>query len=248
MVQPSKEKEHLTGLSFELVILEAHKARSRQGYGQNAGEPNLHPQGGLVTDPHSFNRIFQELALRATPTFHRAYEQARAFGAVLAKRRKGGGFMKNLMEQRVCSSVAAGINTAKTLLKGRQVQEDTEDSELALDLQTDAERAALVSLITALEGMNDDPKLRAIRYYLKDEGWLELGCIIFSQNYDTARWVADSLAAEPPARSSGSMPARIAAAVTAMVRRSASLAKRSSEWWQITTSASWSQPMRRARA
>jgi hypothetical protein len=41
IVQPSKEKEHLTGLSFLLVILdEAHRARSRQGYGQNAGQPN----------------------------------------------------------------------------------------------------------------------------------------------------------------------------------------------------------------
>ena len=41
MVRPSKEKEDLLGLSFDLVILdEAHKARSRQGYGQKAGEPN----------------------------------------------------------------------------------------------------------------------------------------------------------------------------------------------------------------
>jgi hypothetical protein len=157
---------------------------------------NVHPEMGLVTDPHRFNAIFQELALRTTLDFDRAYEQARAFGTVLSKRGKGGGFMKNLMEQRVCSSVVAGLNTAKTLLEGRQVQEDTEDAELEVDLQTDAERAALEGLIAALEGMNDDPKLSAIRYYLKDEGWLELGCIVFSQYYDTARWVADSLAAE----------------------------------------------------
>ena len=106
--------------------------------------------------------------------------------------------MKNLMEQRMCSSVVAGINTATTLLEGRQVQEETEDAELELEVQTDAERAALESLIAALQGMGDDPKLRAIRYYLKDEGWLDLGCIIFSQYHDTARWVADSLAAELP--------------------------------------------------
>jgi superfamily II DNA/RNA helicase len=71
-------------------------------------------------------------------------------------------------------------------------------SEADLEIQTDAERAALESLIAALEGMDDDPKLSAIRYYLREEGWLELGCIIFSQYYDTARWVADSLAAELP--------------------------------------------------
>jgi SNF2 family DNA or RNA helicase len=159
---------------------------------------NIHPEPGLAADLHRFNALFEGLALRTTPDFDRAYEEARAFGKVLAKRGKGGGFMRNLMEQRVCSSVVAGINTATTLLEGRQVQEETEDAELELEVQTDAERAALESLIAALQGMDDDPKLRAIRYYLKDEGWLDLGCIIFSQYHDTARWVADSLAAELP--------------------------------------------------
>ena len=157
---------------------------------------NVHPEAELVTDPHRFNALFQGLALRTTPDFDRAYEEARAFGKVLAKRGKGGGFMKNLMEQRVCSSVVAGIHTATALLEGRQVEEQTEDDELELEVQTDAERAALESLIAALRSMTDDPKLNAIRYYLQDEGWLGLGCIIFSQYHDTARWVADSLAAE----------------------------------------------------
>ncbi len=159
---------------------------------------NVHPEEGLVKDPHRFNALFQGIALRATPEFDRAYEEARAFGKVLARRGKGGGFMKNLMEQRVCSSVVAGINTAGTLLEGRQVREETEDEEIELDLQSDAERGALESLIAALNSMSDDPKLQAIRYYLNEEGWLDLGCIIFSQYHDTARWVADSLAAELP--------------------------------------------------
>jgi superfamily II DNA or RNA helicase len=159
---------------------------------------NVHPEEGLVTDPHRFNALFQGIALRTTPDFDRAYEEARNFGQVLARQGKGGGFMKNLMEQRICSSVVAGINTATVLLEGHQVQEETEDAELELEVQTDAERAALESLISTLQGIDDDPKLGAIRYYLKDEGWLELGCIIFSQYYDTARWVADSLAEELP--------------------------------------------------
>jgi superfamily II DNA or RNA helicase len=159
---------------------------------------NIHPEEGLVADRHRFNALFQGIALRTTPDFDRAYEEARAFGRVLAKRGKGGGFMKNLMEQRVCSSVVAGINTATVLLEGRQVHEETEDVEADLAIQTDTERAALETLIAALQAMKADPKLQAIRYYLKDEGWLSLGCIIFSQYYDTARWVADSLAAELP--------------------------------------------------
>jgi hypothetical protein len=126
---------------------------------------NIHPEAGLVADPHRFNALFQGIALRTTPDFDRAYEEARNFGQVLAKRGKGGGFMKNLMEQRVCSSVVAGINTATALLEGCQVEEETEDAELELEVQTDAERAALESLIAALQGMGDEPKLRAIRYY-----------------------------------------------------------------------------------
>lgn len=157
---------------------------------------NVHPQAGLVSEPHQFNALFNGIALRTSPDFDRAYEGARVFGAVLTQRGKGGGFMKNLMEQRVCSSVVAGMNTARTLLEGRQIHEETEDAEMDLDLQTDAERAALEALLVALGGIKDDPKLRAIRYFLKDEGWIGLGCIIFSQYHDTARWVADSLAAE----------------------------------------------------
>ncbi|TVQ86030.1 MAG: helicase [Chromatiaceae bacterium] len=164
---------------------------------------NLHPDLGLVTQPHGFNALFQDSGLRTTPDFDRAYEAARAFGRVLAKRGKGGGFMKTLMEQRVCSSVVAGINTAQALLAGREVQEETEEVDAPLAIQTEAEGAALSSLITVLKGMNDDPKLRAIRFYLEDQGWLGLGCIIFSQYHDTARWVADTLAAELPAEMIG---------------------------------------------
>jgi hypothetical protein len=41
MVQPSRRRSILVGLTFDLVILdEAHKARTRQGYGADAGEPN----------------------------------------------------------------------------------------------------------------------------------------------------------------------------------------------------------------
>jgi hypothetical protein len=127
---------------------------------------NIYPDAGLAADPHRFNALFEGLALRTTPDFDRAYEEARAFGKVLAKRGKGGGFMKNLMEQRVCSSVVAGINTATVLLEGRQVHEETEEVEADLAIQTDAERAALESLIAALQGMSDDPKLQAIRHYL----------------------------------------------------------------------------------
>jgi superfamily II DNA or RNA helicase len=41
MMRHSAEKQHLLGLRFGLVILdEAHKARTRQGFGADAGTPN----------------------------------------------------------------------------------------------------------------------------------------------------------------------------------------------------------------
>jgi hypothetical protein len=43
-----------------------------------------------------------------------------------------------------------------------------------------------------------DPKLDAVLYILQERGWLDLGCIIFSQYYDTAYWVAESLTGRLP--------------------------------------------------
>ncbi|MBK1620010.1 helicase [Lamprobacter modestohalophilus] len=164
---------------------------------------NVHPDQGLVQSPYRFSALFQEVALRTTPDFDRAYEEARRFGRVLAKRGKGSGFMLTLMQQRVCSSVIAGLNTAQTLLAGREVSEATEEGDQTLALQSDAEREALTRLIAVLEAMDEDPKLAAVRFYLHDEGWLDLGCIIFSQYYDTARWMADALASASPAETIG---------------------------------------------
>ena len=48
-----------------------------------------------------------------------------------------------------------------------------------------------------------DPKLAAVAYFLtehRSEGktWLEHGCIVFSQYYDTAFWIASELAKTLP--------------------------------------------------
>jgi ERCC4-related helicase len=52
-------------------------------------------------------------------------------------------------------------------------------------------------------GGNNDPKLQAVVDYLlgnhpSGEGrWLDLGCILFSQYYDTVRWIGNELAKTP---------------------------------------------------
>lgn len=159
---------------------------------------DVHPDRTLVTEPRFFDVLFEGKALRTTEDFREAYGQARLFGKALAKRGKGSGFMKNLMEQRICSSIHAGLATARRLLQGEAVHEEGDEFEADLTVEAPEEREALVRLIDRLERLDADPKMEAVVHYLDKEKWLGLGVIIFSQYYETARWLADALAARYP--------------------------------------------------
>ncbi|MEM1689934.1 MAG: phospholipase D-like domain-containing anti-phage protein [Candidatus Hadarchaeales archaeon] len=164
---------------------------------------DLHPDRQFIRDTQRFDALFEGKALRTSDDFREAYREARAFGKAISKRGKGSGFMKNLMEQRICSSIAAGLSTARTLLAGRTVQEETEDQEIELAVESTEERAVLEQLIGRLERIEVDPKLQATIHFLEREKWRDHGAIIFSQYYDTAKWVADSLAVRFPEQAIG---------------------------------------------
>jgi superfamily II DNA/RNA helicase len=64
---------------------------------------------------------------------------------------------------------------------------------------TPAERTELEELVTALAAVEDrDPKYRVVTQCLRDWGWLKLGCIVFTQYFDTAWWVANRLSRDFP--------------------------------------------------
>jgi superfamily II DNA/RNA helicase len=90
------------------------------------------------------------------------------------------------------------------LLLEKSVLED-EDDTLALsgmDSFTDAERHHLQTIVDLLSRPEaTDPKFAAVSHYLKEEQWLDLGCIVFSQYFDTANWIAKKLAAALPGES-----------------------------------------------
>jgi len=159
---------------------------------------DVHPDRSLVAEPRAFDVLFEGKALRTTEDFREAYGQARLFGKALTKRGRGSGFMKNLMEQRICSSIHAGLATARRLLCGEAVHEEGDEFEADLTVETPEEREALTRLIDRLERLDADPKMEAVVHFLDKEKWLELGVIIFSQYYDTAKWLADTLAARYP--------------------------------------------------
>ena len=156
---------------------------------------DVHPEREQVSEQRAFDALFEGKALRTSEDFRQAYGEARAFGKALAKRGKGSGFMKNLMEQRICSSVQAGLATARRLLQGDAEHEEDEEQEADIKLETGEEREVLQRLISRLERLETDPKMEAVVHFLGKEKWLDLGVIIFSQYYDTAGWLAESLAA-----------------------------------------------------
>ena len=164
---------------------------------------DVHPERGQVSEQRAFDALFEGKALRTSEDFRQAYGEARAFGQALAKRGKGSGFMKNLMEQRICSSVHAGLASARRLLQGDAEHEEDEELEVDLTVETGEEREVLQRLITRLERLEADPKMEAVVHFLDKEKWLELGVIIFSQYYDTAKWLADLLASRYPEEAVG---------------------------------------------
>lgn len=164
---------------------------------------DVHPERELASEQRAFDALFEAKALRTSEDFRQAYGEARAFGKALAKRGRGSGFMQNLMEQRICSSVHAGLATAQRLLQGDAEHEEDEEQEVDLKVETVEEREVLQRLIARLERLQADPKMEAVVHFLDKEKWLELGVIIFSQYYDTAKWLVDSLAARYPEEAIG---------------------------------------------
>ncbi|MFZ9738608.1 MAG: phospholipase D-like domain-containing anti-phage protein [Prochlorotrichaceae cyanobacterium] len=177
------------------VVLRKRKVLEEAGLLQEVGV-ELHPKQEKSRDPNAFVVLFQRRALRTDEAFIRAYEAAQEFGKAYGRRAKGAGFMKNLVEQRLCSSWIAGFKTAQTLLEKQAIQDESDyEADEIVDISVD-EQETLQDLIHALEDMQgEDPKLKAVKHYLLQEKWLEHGCIIFSQYYDTAEWVAEKIAA-----------------------------------------------------
>jgi superfamily II DNA or RNA helicase len=149
--------------------------------------------------------LFADRAVITPHYYDLAYQAVEAFTQVMAQRVKAVGFMKTLLLQRICSSVASGLSSAQRMIETRtnlildaNEEADEEMADLLEGLAEagelhvlDTEIARLREVVDLLEEQQfEDPKGRAVLHFLRDRGWLELGCIIFSQYYDTARWVA----------------------------------------------------------
>ena len=157
---------------------------------------DIHPEQGAAPG------IFDDLAVRTPDFYDRAYDEVDLFTMAMRKRKMGIGFLGILMMQRICSSVAAGRTTALRMLENRRIEIDSEqvdDPDLleamdGIDIREfnslmDNEARHLERVLKVLDGQKD-PKGDAVLHYLDKQKWLDLGCIVFSQYYDTIRWIA----------------------------------------------------------
>ena len=141
-------------------------------------------------------------AIQLTRYLGDAYHKAEEFCDILAQHGQSVGFFRTILLRRLGSSVLAGLITARKLLGREELQDefaDTDDINLGsrLDL-IEAERQLLREVIHLLEANPEiDPKRTAVLRLLRD-GWLERGCIIFSQYYDSVWWLANELTREFP--------------------------------------------------
>jgi superfamily II DNA or RNA helicase len=149
---------------------------------------------------------FIGLGLRTNYPFDLAYQAAEAFTTVLQKRTKVAGFMKTLLLQRICSSFTSGRSTAQKML-AKEVIEDEEQAKQVQEVLgaiTVEEAGLLQTIVDELSRPEArDPKVAAVKHFLTEERsegetWLEHGCIIFSQYYDTVYSLGAELAKSLP--------------------------------------------------
>jgi superfamily II DNA or RNA helicase len=169
---------------------------------------NIHPNPVMPASVYA-GVGFSGLGLLTNLPFDLAYKAADSFTIALQKRTKAAGFMKTMLLQRICSSFASGRSTAEHMLRREILEEEDQplvilEATNSLTLEEAAHLRTIVEELTRPEAR--DPKISAVKHFLnhhRSEGktWLEHGCIIFSQYYDTAFAVAEELA-----KSTGSEP------------------------------------------
>lgn len=151
-----------------------------------------------------------EEAITLPPYLRDAYGLAEEFCKLLSGRMKGTGFLKTLLLRRMGSTIVAGRNTAQRMLSTwtdiSEPEEDEDEIEAAnmLKTLTPEERQLLTTFIQTLDANKEnDPKLARILEYLMDRAWIEMGCIVFSQYYDSIDWLAKQISDRRPEETVG---------------------------------------------
>ncbi|MGH7861290.1 MAG: phospholipase D-like domain-containing anti-phage protein [Candidatus Dormibacteraceae bacterium] len=174
-------------------------------------ETTLDPETGEPYLPRVQVRLFGERADQAVtlPTFLQdAYDEAEHFCTLVGQRAGlNSAFLKTMLLRRVGSTIEAGRRTALRMLGPDSLDGEDDDESAPLPVHQRSalyplpgdEEAALHRFLTLLEGSGvEDPKAVAVEQILfhgaeGSEPWLDRGCIVFTQYYDSATWLAERL-------------------------------------------------------
>jgi SNF2 family DNA or RNA helicase len=146
-----------------------------------------------------------------------AYNLAEEFSILLGNRVKSSGFIKTMLLRRVCSSMFAGLSTATGMLNNWVNEGDDEEDDFEsvdennISLLQDSpfknlskeEISCLRRFVRLLEEHQEkDPKYDLLKRILiedyKIEPWINRGCIVFSQYFDTIKWICERFAKDFP--------------------------------------------------
>jgi hypothetical protein len=160
-------------------------------------------------------RLFGEEPDQSVPlpsTLADAYEAAEEFCKEVGKRPNfNSGFLETMLLRRVGSTIVAGRLTAQRMLGPQADDEASEDDIGEADDErisnlyplSDREQEKLHLFLTRLENSGEDPKHREVERILLEgtegtEPWLNLGCIVFTQYFESAEWIAERLSDRLP--------------------------------------------------
>ena len=152
-----------------------------------------------------------------------AYRIAEEFSLLLSQRVRSSGFIKTMLLRRVCSSMFAGFSTGTGMLNNWVNDYEEEDIEESSNGNNDENSSSsdspfknltkeeielLESFVKLLDIHKErDPKYDLLKKIITEnyivEPWLNKGCIIFSQYFDTIKWVCDRFALDFPGISFG---------------------------------------------
>ena len=187
-------------------------------------ETTVNPVTGSYYLPRVAVRLFGEDAdssIVLSGYLSDAYQEAEHFCDLLRRRVRSAGFFRTLLLRRIGSSMESGLKTVLKLLgeDGQLDADEDEDDDEAEEEDTQLWPVHAEGGQTAfrdfgpdevqslqrvrdllLQGGKRDPKLEIVLGYLlgrrgdAERPWADLGCILFSQYYDTVRWFGAELA------------------------------------------------------
>ncbi|MCA9864492.1 MAG: DEAD/DEAH box helicase [Thermomicrobiales bacterium] len=204
----------------------AHVVRRRREFLENQIDPATNEPFLPKVEVQLFGDR-REDAIALPHELRQAYEAAEAFCEVVGARpNMNSAFLETLLLRRVGSTIYAGEKTARKMLGGVSdavIEEQDEGEGVDIDEEESSpehqsklqplsvpEREHLERFVRQLGLANEDPKYQLVLDILRrgvrtsegvqeTEPWLDLGCIIFTQYFDSAQWLTQRLTVEFPA-------------------------------------------------